>query len=572
MSAESQARLKVVLCWHMHQPQYKDLQTDSYRLPWTYLHAVKDYVDMAAHLENEPGARAVVNFAPILLEQIEDYAARIRAFLAEGAPIRDPLLAALGETVLPAEPAARMVLAESCLKANEKRLIQPYPRYHQLAEMVRWLRERPELAAYVNDQFLADLLVWYHLAWIGETVRRGDPRLRQLLDKAHGYSLADRRMLLEVIGELLEGVIPRYRRLAESGRVELSMTPYAHPIMPLLLSIDSAREAVPDMPLPALRRYPGGRERVRWHLKRGLETFERHFGFRPRGCWPSEGGVSEATLGLLDEFGFDWAASGETVLANSLRASGVKSLGAHKDWLHQAYTLDGGRVACFFRDDGLSDAIGFRYSDWHADDAVADFVHHLETIAARMAGRPEAVVSVILDGENAWEYYPANGYYFLSALYQRLAAHPRLELTTYSQVLQGVKPRTLKRLVAGSWVYGSFSTWIGDKDKNRGWDMLGDAKQAFDQAVQEGRLTGERLERAVEQLAVCEGSDWCWWFGDYNPAGSVSDFDSLYREHLANLYALMGEPPPEYLAHAFTHGGGEQAAGGVMRHGQKHSA
>ena len=568
MPAKRKPKLRVVLCWHMHQPQYRDQLSGVYHLPWTYLHATKDYIDMAAHLESIPGARAVVNFAPVLLDEIVDYAEQVAGFLADGHPIQDPLLNALANPLLPEDPAGRMALAETCLKANEKRLIDPYPQYRELADMVGWLRDRTGLAAYVSDQFLVDLLVWYHLVWIGETVRRDDARVEQLLEKGGQFNMADRRLLLAIIGELLGGVVGRYKALAEQGRVELSMTPYAHPIVPLLLQIESAREAIPDVLLPALSVYPGGEERVRWHVERGIETFERHFGRRPDGCWPSEGSVSTATLKLLEEYGFRWTATGETVLANSLHQSGEAQLSPQKEWLHRPYRLDGGKMLTFFRDDGLSDSIGFRYSDWHADDAVANFVHNLETIAEQCAHDPCSVVSVILDGENAWEYYPANGYYLLTALYQTLADHPDIELTTFSDAVRSARPGRLKTLVAGSWVYGTFSTWIGDRDKNLGWDMLGDAKNAFDRAVQDGRLAGERLQHAIEQLAICEGSDWCWWFGDYNPSTSVSDFERLYRRHLANLYQLIGDTPPEYLSHAFTHGGGAPETGGVMRQGQ----
>jgi alpha-amylase/alpha-mannosidase (GH57 family) len=337
--------------------------------------------------------------------------------------------------------------------------------------------------------------------------------------------------------------------------------------VPLLLDLESAREAMPEVTLPGMRAYPGGEERVRWHMQRGLETFEHHFGRRPVGCWPSEGSVSPRTLQLMEDYGMRWAATGETVLANTLQAIPEAELDAAGHWLHRPYRLADGQVAFFFRDDGLSDAIGFRYSDWHADDAVANFVHSLEAVADAAADKPDQVVSVVLDGENAWEYYPNNGYYFLSALYRELAAHPRIELTTYEQVLEKVEPHPIERVVAGSWVYGTFSTWIGDADKNRGWEMLGDAKNAFDAAVRAG-LSGRHLEHATEQLAICEGSDWCWWFGDYNPSGSVSDFERLYRQHLANLYQLIGQPPPEYLSRAFTHGGGDPATGGTMRQGQ----
>ncbi|MDX1253255.1 MAG: glycoside hydrolase [Gammaproteobacteria bacterium] len=577
MSAD--ARLKVVLYWHMHQPHYRDFVSGEYQLPWAYLHATKDYVDMAAHLEAEPKARAVVNFAPILLEQIDDYARQVQGFLQDTMAIRDPLLAALAQPALPVEAEQRMALVHACLRVNEKRLIDPFPFYRKLVDMAAWFRDRPEAIVYMSDQYLADLLVWYHLAWLGATVRRQDARVKALIEKGGGYTLHERRQLLGVIGELLAGIIGRYKALVQRGQVELSVTPYAHPIVPLLLDIKSAKEAMPDAPLPELTRYPGGEERARWHILRGIETFEHYFGFKPKGCWPSEGGVSTATLKLLAEYGFRWVATGSSVLHNSLSpVSGVKEgerTGepmAVSECLHHPYALGKGagkdKIACFFRDDGLSDMIGFTYSDWHADDAVANLVHHLENIATTCAGSG-GVASIILDGENAWEYYPENGYYFLSALYRRLAEHPRFELTTFSGCLEAKVPvRTLPKLVAGSWVYGTFSTWIGSTDKNRGWDMLGDAKRAFDKAVSSGRLAGEQLALAERQLAVCEGSDWFWWFGDYNPAATVSDFERLFRLHLANLYQMMGVEPPEYLSHTFTHGGGAPQAGGVMRPGQ----
>jgi len=223
----------------------------------------------------------------------------------------------------------------------------------------------------------------------------------------------------------------------------------------------------------------------------------------------------------------------------------------------------------FFRDDGLSDLIGFTFADWHADDAAANLVHHLENIAS--ASEEDArLVSIILDGENAWEHYPQNGYHFLKGLYQALTEHPQIELTTFSKCLDaGLAARPLSNLVAGSWVYGTFSTWVGDEGKNRGWDMLVEAKRTFDEAVESGRLSEGAVEAATRQLAVCEGSDWFWWFGDYNPADTVSDFERLYRLHLANLYQLMGAAPPDYLSHTFTHGRGAPKRGGVMRPGQE---
>lgn len=563
--------MKVVLCWHMHQPEYRDLATGEYALPWTYLHAIKDYLDMAAHLEANPDACAVVNFAPVLLDQIEDYAAQLAGYFADGAALRDPVLDALTPAPLPASPVTRLELLQQMLRVNRRRVIERFPAYARLATLIDWFEANPASAPYISDQLLADAAVWYHLGWIGETVRRTDARVQRLQDREQEFTPDDRRELLQVVRELIDSLLPRYRRLAESGRVELAMSPYAHPIVPLLLELDSAREAMPDVELPESPVYPGGAERAHWHLQQGLHMFERHFGIRPVGCWPSEGSISTATLQALQEHGFRWAASGETVLRNSIersRATGGFEL--PDDCIHRIYRSTGSDVACFFRDDGLSDRIGFQYADWHADDAVANLVHDLENIVRACPGNRDGVVSIILDGENAWEYYPENGYYFLDALYRKLAAHDTLELTTFRRVLeQGGEPGvTLPVLVAGSWVYGTFSTWIGNVDKNRGWDMLCAAKRAYDRVVASGALDAETLAAATRQLAACEGSDWFWWFGDYNPAAAVSDFERLFRRHLGNLYRLLGEPLPDELAQVVSRGGGNPERGGVMLHGQ----
>lgn len=552
--------LKLVLCWHMHQPEYRDRHTGEFILPWTYLHVIKDYVDMVSHLEDEPEAKAVVNFAPILLEQIEDYSKQVGGYLRDGVIIKDALLAALVEPTVTADPERRLKLLHDCFKANRERQINRYPVFTRLIDMAEWVRRHPDAVNYLNSQFIADVLVWYHLIWMGETVKLADVRVQRLIEKGSGFSFHDRIEVLEIIGDLLSTVIYRYKSLARKGRVELSVTPYAHPIMPLMLDIHSAQEAMPGVKLPQLQSYPGGEARVKWHLRKGLETFKHFFGFEPQGCWPSEGGVSELTLKMLSEFGFKWSASGGSVLANSLRASGIESSP------HHVFKLESIDLACFFRDDGLSDLIGFEYSKWHAEDAVADLIKHLENIADFQS--EPAIVSIIMDGENAWEYFPENGYHFLRTMYRRLVEHPRIQLTTFSEILKDqIEPKKLPQLVAGSWVYGTFSTWMGDDDKNQGWDMLGDVKSAYDKALSLDGLNETQRVLAETQLAVCEGSDWFWWFGDYNPGEAVSDFEKQYRLNLSNLYRLLGEEPPGYLALSFTQGRGEPAMGGAMRRG-----
>ena len=568
----SDHRTPVVLCWHMHQPDYQDQSTGEFLFPWVYLHCIKDYADMAAHLEAHPDARAVVNFAPVLLEQIEEYLVQIECWRHKGTGIGDPVLAALVSESLP-EPGSPgfLDLMDKCLRANADRIIKRFPPYRRLSELAGFYRARPDIQRYISVQFLEDLLVWYHLGWMGETVRRSHPVIRSLQEKGHQYSREDRLAVLDVIAELLAGIGPRYRHLEQNGQVELAMSPWAHPIMPLLLDLKSASEAIPDIRLPEHGHYPGGDQRAAWHLEEGKKVFQRFFGKQPTGCWASEGALSQSLLPLLNDHGFRWTASGDSVIHNSMKLARNKGAGDGGGSIHRPFRFAEQPLTVFFRDDGLSDLIGFTYADWHARDAVGDLVHHMENIAKDNRNNANAVISVILDGENAWEYYPENGYYFLDELYRVLENHSDLKLTTYRDYLDtpDCQPEGLPHLVAGSWIYGTFSTWIGDPDKNCAWDLLCEAKQHYDKVMDNGSLNAEQKAAAARQLGLCEGSDWFWWFGDYNPAAVVKDFEHLYRRHLVNLYDAIGYPAPASLFQPLSQGGGEPARGGAMRPGHE---
>lgn len=566
-------KVKVVLCWHMHQPHYRDGLDGQYRLPWVYLHAIKDYTDMAALLEANPAAQVVVNFAPVLLEQLDDYAQQLRYWRDDKQLMQDCLLNLLaGAKPIPSSVNGRLELVRACRRAYAPTMIDTLPAFARLLHLLEGLTEDSPLyrekMAYLNDGYFRDLLVWYHLAWMGASLRDSDARVQRLMAKERGYDQHDQASLIDVIYEAIAGIIPRYKALWEKGQIELSMTPYGHPIVPLLIDFKSLEEAMPDAPKPKSSHYPDGYARAKWHLEHGLKVFESHFGHQPKGVWLSEGAVSEAAVGLLDEMDFAWTASGEGVWRHSCERSQINPHDlACKRALYQPMQQGSKNCKIFFRDDGLSDFIGFQYKDWQAQDAAKDFAQHMANIANFLGAQAdEHVVSVILDGENAWEYYPNNAQEFLTQLYAALAQHPQVELTTFSSALaNGAKARHLPILKAGSWVYGSFSTWMGDPDKNRGWDLLVHAKQAFDKQVEAGVLDASARQAATQQLAICEGSDWFWWFGDYNPAGSVSDFDQLYRRHLTRLYQLLNLTPPDELGIPLSKGGGNAENAGTMR-------
>jgi len=549
----------------MHQPQYRDALTGQYVLPWTYLHAIKDYTDMAAHLEGNPAARAVVNFSPVLLEQIQEIAQRIATHLRSGTPLPDPILGLLGPDPVPSDAGVRLELLRACLRAQRKQMIERYGPYLELATLAETLAT-PERISYASDQLIQDLAVWYHLAWLGETVRRSDPLVSDLTERGRSFTPAQRRQLLTLIGELVSNVVPRYRALSQRGQIELSVTPYAHPILPLLLDFGSARDSVPNVTLPQHADYAGGAQRAAWHVAESIRVFSEAFGSRPEGCWPSEGAISYSTLQLLDQFKFRWAASSTNVLRGCLEL-GDRSAAHDPRAYNRPYQLPGTDLSCFFRDDSLSDLIGFTYATWHGDDAAHNLVNEVAQLARRYGdAAPKHAVLIALDGENAWEHYPFNGYYFLRALYSLLASHPLLELTTLSDCLaRGIAPSPLQKVMAGSWVHGTLATWIGDPAKNRAWDLLCEAKLAFDRVLRSGSLDAVARTAAERQLALCESSDWFWWFGDYNPAEAVTQFDRLYRRQLVNLYRLLGVQAPPSLAYPISAGGGNAEHGGVMR-------
>jgi alpha-amylase/alpha-mannosidase (GH57 family) len=564
----------------MHQPDYRDTVSNEYVLPWTYLHAIKDYSDMAFHLEANPKARVTFNFVPILLEQLEDYSSQFKQNT-----IRDPLLALLVKTNLSDMSLDEChLIVKSCFKSHHEKMLSPFPHYQRLLQIYQLVESMgADNFYYLTPQYKADLLVWYHLAWCGESLRRNNKMIQALMNKGVLFTLEDRQQLFGFIGDTISGLIPRYKALLQRKQIEISTTPYYHPILPLLLDFKTTLDAMPYAPLPKQAKYAGGQSRAIAHVQSAKKYHASLFGKEPRGMWPAEGGVSDAALSIMAENGLEWAATGQGVLANSLLKSQL-SVADKNEYLYQPYRVTNGKqdILCFFRDDNLSDKIGFEYAKIHTADAVKDFIQTLERIQqTHVQGdvyNKAKIVSVILDGENAWEYYPYNGYYFLSELYQALTNHPDIEMTTFSDIvdlyqskeykIKGLSAPVLPQVAAGSWVYGTFSTWIGSKDKNLAWDLLCIAKKTYDSVMAKGSLNAEQVAACERQLAICEGSDWFWWFGDYNSSDSVASFDRLYRRNLINLYTLLQQSVPQVLHSSISAGGGNADNAGTMRRGQ----
>lgn len=530
--------LRLFLLWHFHQPWYLD-GSGRARLPWVRLHALKDYADLPDLLAEVPRVPHVANLVPGLLDQIEWAASGGRdAFLdVARAPVEE-----WGATEV-------AFALSNFFSANRERLIDPVSRY---AELLR----RKERGEPFETADLRDLVVHFHLAWCGARLGK-EALVVRLRHRGRRFSAADLDALLDLQSSFLAGVVPSWRRAFASGTVEAATSPYHHPILPLLLDHGAAREAVPDLPLPA-----GGfrfRADAVSHVALGLDAFERHIGFRPSGMWPPEGSLSEAALALLGEAGVSWVVSDEDLLFNSLPGGrGTLGPGDHARRAFRPWRLAGPAPtpAIFFRDRVLSDRIGFSYATWKPEDAAADFVARLRSVRDA-APDADLVVPVALDGENAWETYPENGAPFLRALVRALAAEPWIDVTTPSRVLATREPESLPRLAAGSWVDGTFRTWIGDPVKNRAWEMLGSARRGLAPVVDgardvpplevlAGRADGPQRARAA--LLAAEASDWFWWFGEGHSSSHDAVFDETFRAHVRDAWEAAGRAAPADLS------------------------
>lgn len=534
----------VTFLWHMHQPYYKDPVRNEYVMPWTYLHAVKDYYDMAAIVRDTPGAKVVFNLVPSLLEQIVEY--------AEGQAL-DPFL--LKGAMAPADmvEADRAFILDNFFSANRQRMIEPYPRYLELLYLAGEgnSSKKAERLRLFSNQDILDLQVWFFLAWTGEAVRRECPEVRELLRKGRNFTREDKETLFAIHRNILKAIIPLYRSLKLEGKAELSVTPYYHPILPLLCDMRAAQVAMPKVPLPTIGFvHP---EDARAQVRMAVDYFTELFGFPPTGMWPSEGSVSDETLAVIGGCGIPWAATDEGVLVHSIHGG----LGAGRDALYQPYVHNSrnGELGLFFRDHALSDLIGFTYSQWDGQKAVADFLERLRGIRH---GAPGArVVSVILDGENAWEYYPENGYTFLGSLYGAIRDADGFELATFSEVSAKVEgKRTLGHIHPGSWINSNYGVWVGHPEENQAWDHIARARAVMVErnpdcaAVLSGTMpladAPEHAQIACRSLYAAEGSDWFWWYGDDHFSPHADRFDLLFRRHLMSVYShLHLEPPGE---------------------------
>lgn len=514
--------------WHMHQPFYKDLWTGEYKLPWTRLHALKDYAGMVEILAEFPEIHQTFNLVPSMVLQIDEYATGAAS---------DPFFDC---AILPAEQlsaAQRAFVLKYFFQANVPRIINGNPRYRELYE-------RREQKFSVQD--VRDLQVLNQLIWFDEDLRQRDAGLRELVRKGRDYSLADQALMAQKQREALARVLPVYRQYAAKRQIEISTTPFYHPILPLVCDSEIAAVSHPGVKLPTRFHYPRD---AREQLQRARSYMLEKLGVAPAGLWPSEGSVSDEALTLAADCGFRWAATDNGVLARTLH----RDAGVEVTFQAYRWQKDGRELGLLFRDHFLSDLIGFEYSGKPAAEAVEHFLSRIrENCQGPELRGKDALVPIILDGENAWEWYEANGRPFLRELYRRISGDPDLEAVTVSEALERFEARPLDHIFPGSWINANFDVWIGSDEDNDSWERLREAREFYDRKKDGVSEDARRL--AFEELLIAEGSDWNWWYGPEHHSDNQQEFDQLYRDHLSNVYRALDEEPPAILSQPILRG------------------
>ncbi len=502
----------IAFLWHMHQPYYKDLLKDVYLMPWTFLHAIKDYNDMVKILNEFPEIKLTFNFVSSLLDQIDD--------LSENAE-KDIFLKMLLKNVSSLSEDEKKEILRQVFCANYENMIAPLTRFKKLYD-------KRDFKKYSNEEIL-DLEVLYLLAWSGFYIKNSSPLIKALIEKGQNFSEDDKRSLVNELCKTVKNILPEYKDKFHNGKIEISTSPYYHPILPLLTNFDSAKVALPHINMPEISN--DFADDAALQISKGLDKFEKIFGKRCKGLWPSEGAVSTDSVREIIKHNISWIATDEDILFAS------RDIPSRKE-LYYPYDFNGMKI--FFRDKELSNLIGFIYSKWHYKDAAQDFYSRLKSIQAEV--RENAVVTVILDGENVWEFFKNNGIPFLREVYGLIQNDKSINFTLFSEYLE--KEGTEKYLTylhAGSWINANYQIWIGAPEENKAWELVDGAKTVL---KKHANNKNKNFYMAREELLIAEGSDWFWWYGD-DFYSEVSDkFDSLFRTHIANVYSFLNEDIP----------------------------
>ena len=532
-------KLSIALIWHMHQPAYRTAEGEIYLMPWVRMHAIKDYLDMLLILDEFPSLKLNFNLVPVLLDAIYDYGYNGAHDIYSKLTVAEHLSDEEKEFVF-----------NHFFDANYKNMVLHHDEYRKLYEK-RYSREDITIHDFSDQEYFA-VMSWFNLAWFDPYWRKSEELVRIADKKNEEFTLEDREKIIELQRKICREIIPQYKKYQLAGRIEISTSPYYHPILPLLLDMNDAEKSNPSLPAPKL--HSNMKDDAIWQVKSALDKFEDLFDVRPRGIWPSEQCISKKTLELFQDLGVKWTISDEGVLEQSLKTEFVRDFRGYLEDPYglchpYSYQTIGKKINILFRDSVLPNLIGFEYPNHDPQKAAYDLYDRIKTIQSKLQNSPDNshILTIAMDGENCWENYSEDGHIFLSELYRLLTADEGLETVRVSDYLEKTERSVrLSKIHPGSWINRDFSLWVGEPTKNLAWEYL-DKTRTDLISFEKEKPDKELLKQAWNEIYICEGSDWYWWYGEPNDSGQDEIFDFIFRERLQNVYKILSKPVPDYL-------------------------
>ena len=533
-------KLSIAFYWHMHQPVYQLTPNGDYLMPWVRLHAVKDYLDMALWAKKFENLKLNFNFVPVLIDSIIEYGEK------EAHDIHSRM------TISPTEKLNnedKLFILTNFFDANYQTMILPNPEYHRLYQLVQAAGTND--VSVLTDQEYSDLLALFNLAWMDPSYKTSNADLKRLIKKGKNYTLEDRIQIIEIQREIIRKIIPTIKKLVAKNKIEVTTSPYYHPILPILLDYKNIKKnASPDDELLSLKTELD----AKLQTKMALDRIEEVFGKRPRGVWPSEQCVNGKTLEMLSNLGVEWSISDEGILANSINFEFEHDF---KGYLKEPYHLlktyqyktKASDIKMIFRDSTIPNLISFEYQNHNPLTTAGDLYDRIKVLQSKILSSPdkEHLLTIALDGENCWENYLEDGASFLKALYTLITEDESLETVLISEYLDKAKEnKILNKISSGSWINRNFKLWVDEPVKDLAWAYLRRVRHDFSEYVKREPLN-PNIETARRELFIAEGSDWFWWYGEPNDSGRDNIFDFLFRTHLKNIYRCLGLDTPKYL-------------------------
>lgn len=529
-------KLSIAFYWHMHQPVYQLTPTGDYLMPWVRLHAVKDYLDMVLILEKFPKIKLNFNLVPVLLDSLIDYGENDLHDIHSRLTVTD---------VEDLTADDKEFIINNFFDANFHSMILPSDEYNRLYQKYQ-LNQENDINMFSNQEY-SDLMALFNLAWFDPIYKNMYPELKKLIKKGKGYTTEDRIKIIDIQRDIIRKIIPTYKKFSDEGKIEITTSPYYHPILPILLDIKGIKKSS-ETDLPSNLKMELD---AKMQTEMALDRMEDIFGKRPRGIWPSEHCINSKELNLFKELGVDWTISDEGILSNSINFEFVRDFrGYLEDPYHllKSYKYKDDGVNIIFRDSVIPNLIGFEYPSHPAEGAANDLYDRIKVAQSKLLSSPDEnhLITIAMDGENCWENYTSDGSTFLSTIYSLIENDPSLETVLISDYLDKDTQKPLNKISSGSWVNRNFKLWIDEPLKNLAWTYLKQVRDDFSNYVKQNPLN-PNIEAARRELFICEGSDWFWWYGEPNDSGRDNIFDYIFREHLKNIYLYLGLEVPQYL-------------------------